>query len=215
MALSDAATPVNLTNVCWLFFLLYLLFFHFFPHRFPILILSTLAYRGQHTYWNLAGPESGSTVLEHEVSLNADRFLPVDASLIPTGELKPVRDASYMDFLSKPHTIGARIAETGGGYDHCFLLADHSKPAATVYEPRSGRVLQVSTNQPAVQFYSGNFLSGLKGAGGAVFNKHCGFCLEPEGYVDAVNQPAFPGIVLRPGDTYRHNIVFKFSTKTA
>lgn len=123
-----------------------------------------------------------------------------------------MQDASWMDFTT-PHQIGARIAHTGGGYDHCFIKVPGSALTAVVHEDTSGRVLEMTSTQPAFQFYSGNFLDGIVGANGIAFPKHSGFCLEPSGYVNAINTPSFPTSVLRPGETYAHSMSWKFSAK--
>lgn len=164
----------------------------------------------QHIYWNLAGP--GNSILQHTLTLHADRFLPVDETLIPTGEVKKVQDAPCMDFTS-PHKIGERIEQTRGGYDHCFIKAPGATVSALVHDASSGRTLEMSSTQPALQFYSGNFLDGIVGAGGVAFPKHSGFCLEPSGYVNAINTPAFPSCVLRPSEIYSHSMSWRFSVK--
>lgn len=171
-----------------------------------------------HTYFNLAG--SGDN-LGHLVTLTADRFTPVDAGLIPTGELKPVKGTPF-DFTS-PHAIGERINQNdpqlkaGQGYDHNFVLNNSTGTlalAARVEEPTSGRVLEVSTTQPGVQFYTGNFLDGsLTGKGGVKIGHRAGFCLETQHFPDSPNQPKFPTTVLKPGETMRSTTVWKFSTK--
>lgn len=173
----------------------------------------------QHSYFNLAG--SGHDVLGHVMRINAAHITPVDASLIPTGEIAPV-DGTPFDFRVET-AIGARIAEPneqlkrGGGYDHNFVL-NRTGPglvkAAAVYEPGSGRTLEVSTTEPGMQFYSGNFLDGaLTGKGGTVYQRRTGFCLETQHYPDSPNQPAFPSTILRPGETYRSQTVFTFGVR--
>ncbi|GAA4414487.1 galactose mutarotase [Nibrella viscosa] len=172
-----------------------------------------------HTYFNLANK---GDILNHELTLYADRFLPVDQTLIPTGELRPVAGTVF-DF-TKPTAMGARINDStdtqikyGLGYDHAWILSDSSqglKRAATVYEPTTGRVMDVSTTEPAIQFYTGNFLDGtLTGKGGVKYAKRTGFCLETEHYPDSPNQPKFPSTTLRPGETYQSTTVYKFSAR--
>jgi aldose 1-epimerase len=168
-----------------------------------------------HTYWNL---ENGgaSDVLEHQLTLNADRYLPVDAGLIPTGELKSVK-GTPMDFL-QPNTIGARIKQVDGGYDHCYVLNREQGEkglslAARAVAPKSGRVMEIYTTQPAIQFYTGNFLDGTLHAAGKTYGQHFGFCLETQHYPDSPNQPAFPSTVLRPGEQYEQLTVHKFSVQ--
>lgn len=168
-----------------------------------------------HSYFNLGAGQSPDA-LGHVLTINADRYTVVDASLIPTGELRPVK-GTVMDFM-QPTAIGTRIAQVeGGGYDHNYVLnnGDGSmKLAATVYEPTSGRYMEVMTTEPGVQFYSGNFLNGsLTGKGDIAYKKHYGFCLETQHFPDSPNQPSFPSTILKPGDTYRTSTAYKFSVK--
>ena len=186
-AVADRATPVNLT---------------------------------QHSYFNLAGVgESFGDILGHELMVEADAFVAIDADLIPTGSLASVAGTPF-DFRSA-RPIGAAIGERdeqlafGGGYDHCFVL---NKPgpntmtrAARVHEPQSGRVLELFTQEPGVQFYSGNFLDGTLQGKGQAYGYRSGFCLEPQHFPDSPNQPGFPDTILRPGQTYATESRFRFS----
>ena len=166
-----------------------------------------------HAYFNLSHGVS-KDVLKHEVTLPADRYTVVDAGLIPTGEMRPVRGTPF-DF-TMPHAIGERIAQVPGGYDHNWVLNTETgqHAAATVYDPASGRTLKVTTDQPGIQFYTGNFLDGsLKGKGGTVYGLHAGFCLETQHFPDSPNEPKFPGTTLKPGETYHTTSTYTFGVR--
>src|SRR2546423_1386738 len=169
-----------------------------------------------HSYFNLGTPAAGD-VLDHLMFINADRFTPVDTTLIPTGELLPVK-GTPMDF-TKPTPIGSRIHEEplpGGGYDHNYVLngkAGELALAARVTDPKSKRTMELWTTEPGVQFYTGNFLDNVKGKDGVVYKKHWAFCLETQHYPDTPNHPNFPSITLEPGQTYTQVTVHKFYVK--
>ena len=185
-ASTDQPTPVNLTN---------------------------------HTYFNLSAGKD-STILDHEIMLNADKYTAVNDKLIPTGKNPAVANTA-MDFTS-PHKIGERIAKVPGakepgGYDHNWVLRKDCGALAligTAYHTASGRLMEIYTTQPGVQFYTGNFLTGsLKGKNGHTYVKNAGFCLETQHFPDSPNQPAFPSTILKPGETYEQTTIYKFATK--
>lgn len=185
---------------------------------------TTICNLTHHAYFNLSGKQ-GSSILNHELTLPASRFLPVDKTLIPTGELKPVAQTPF-DFTT-PHKVGERINTpkdaqliAGGGYDHCWILDKKAANTEGVYlaailtDSTSGRTLKLSTTEPAIQFYSGNFLDGtLIGKGKTPYGKRSGLCLEPEHYPDSPNQKAFPSTTLQPDETYKMRIIWAFSAK--
>jgi len=187
-AQTDKATPVNLTH---------------------------------HSYFNLAGQTSGKNILNHQLMINADQFLPVNQDLIPLGSPADVK-GTPMDFTSAT-AIGARInnddpqLKNGGGYDHNWILRGKDGSfalAATVYEPNSGRVMEVYTTEPGLQFYSGNFLDGsIKGKNGSVYNHRGGFCLETQHFPDSPNKPQYPTTILKPGEQYYQLTSYKFSAR--
>lgn len=166
-----------------------------------------------HAFWNLSGAGSG-TILDHELTLNCLQYLPVDETLIPTGEFKDV-SGTPMDFTYSK-TIGKEFRDVPGGYDHCYVVAPSDqdlKLAAILYDPRSGRSMEVLTTQPGIQFYTGNFLDNVKGANGKIFKKHGALCLETQSLPDSVNHPEFPSSILKPGETYQHITVHRFFIK--
>jgi aldose 1-epimerase len=183
-ATTDKATPINLSN---------------------------------HSYFNLTGRTTES-ILGHQLMLAADHYTPVDANLIPTGEIASVA-GTPLDF-TKPTAIGERINQLKGepvGYDHNFVLNSGGKAlalAARVHEPKSGRLMEMFTTEPGVQFYTGNFLDGtIKGKDGIVYRQYHGFCLEAQHYPDSVHHANFPSVILEPGKTYTQTTIYKFATK--
>lgn len=166
-----------------------------------------------HSYWNLSG-NFNEPIIDHQIQIHADYFLPTNTGMIPTGEIRSVTDTP-MDF-TRPQNIGKSInmdydpINLAGGYDHCWILRDHHDDnkkchtAAIVQDPDSGRTLEVLTNQPGVQFYTGNFLS-------SPFKYRSGLCLETEGFPNSPNHPNFPSCILQPGETYRHDLIWKIS----
>ncbi len=184
-ATTSAPTPINLTN---------------------------------HAYWNLAGCSAGVTIFNHLLTIHAANYTPTDDTFIPTGEIAPV-EGTPVDFR-EPHAIGERIAQiagTPGGYDHNFVIDGAPgalRHAATVKDVGSGRVMEVWTTEPGLQFYTGNFLDGtLTGKGGTVYQKNMALCLEAQKFPDSPNRPSFPSSILRPGETYTQTTVHKFSVE--
>lgn len=169
----------------------------------------------QHSYFNLSGPKS-NTILDHELSIEADAFLPINENLIPTGEYRKVKNTPF-DFI-RPTRVGDRIDASdeqltiARGYDHCWILSKEDfRKAATVWEATSGRMLEVFTTEPGMQLYTGNFLDGtLTGKEARTYYKHSGFCLETQHFPDSPNQSHFPSVVLHPHKTYRSTTIFKF-----
>lgn len=168
-----------------------------------------------HAYYNLSAG-ADSTIVKDELELNADKYTPVDALLIPTGQIADVKGTPFDFTTSKP--IGRDIAQVKGGYDHNWVLnksGNELSKAATVYDPASGRVMEVYTTEPGIQFYTGNFLDGTltNTKGGAKYVQHGALCLETQHFPDSPNKPNFPSTILKPGETYKSTTVYKFSTK--
>lgn len=168
-----------------------------------------------HSYFNLAGKKAGD-ILDHEVYIRANHYVPVNQDLIPTGEVRPVQDTPFDFKEMKP--INKDLSQVEGGYDHTFVLTKEQPRsltvAARVYEPQTGRTLRVLTTEPGLQFYSGNFLDGsVTGKGGQKYQKHAGFCLEAQHYPDSPNHPNFPNTILSPGEIYRQTTIYQFGVK--
>lgn len=162
-----------------------------------------------HSYWNLAG---AGDVLAHELRLAADRYTEAGPQLVPTGRLLPVAGTPFDFRRLKP--IGRDIGRLGLGYDHNFVLGDATRaeavPAGKLRDPASGRCMTFRTSEPGVQLYTGNFLTAVEGKRGAVYGRHAGLCLEAQKFPDALHQPDFPSVILRPGQTYRQKTVYAF-----
>ncbi|KAE8695787.1 aldose 1-epimerase-like [Hibiscus syriacus] len=165
----------------------------------------------QHTYWNLGNHNSGD-ILSEQVEIFASHYTPVDSQLIPTGETTTVKGTAY-DFL-KPHTVGSRINKLPNGYDINYAVdgvAGKLKKTAVVKDDKSGRVMELFSDQTGVQFYTANGLKDVKGKGGYVYHSHAALCLETQAFPDSVNHPNFPSTIVYPGKDYKHVMVFKFS----
>ncbi|KAI9173624.1 hypothetical protein LWI28_003987 [Acer negundo] len=170
----------------------------------------------QHTYWNLAGHNSGN-ILDNSIQIWGSHVTPVDQNTVPTGEIMPVKGTPF-DFTTEKK-IGASIHEVPGlGYDHNYVLdcgeeKSGLKHAAKLKDPSSSRVLNLWTDAPGMQFYTANYVNGVAGKGGAVYGKHSGVCLETQGFPNAINQPNFPSVVVRPGEKYKNTMLFEFSVE--
>lgn len=168
----------------------------------------------QHTYWNLRGHNTGD-ILSHSIQLFGSKITPVNDQLIPTGEIKPVAGTPY-DFL-KAKEIGSQIHGLPDGYDINYVLDNDGSSlfdrAAIVQDCVSGRKMELWSNQPGVQFYTSNMLKEVKGKGGAVYKKYAGLCLETQGFPDSVNHPDFPSQIVKPGQKYKHLMIYRFTAK--
>ncbi|KAM7508049.1 hypothetical protein LguiA_018502 [Lonicera macranthoides] len=167
----------------------------------------------QHSYWNLGGHNSGH-ILSDEVQIFGSHITPTDKNLIPTGEIRPIKGTPY-DFL-EPQVLSSKINGLPDLYDINYVLDGDNgnkkmKPVAKVHNKKSGRVMELSSDAPGVQFYTGNYLKDLKGKGGFVYQAHAGLCLETQGFPDSVNHPNFPSQIINKGETYKHKMLYKFS----